>query len=263
MTDDMADWAQRYREQRTPSSATRERVWSTAVCHDLERWTDEYRKARIPPDELRARVLDSARAHTSEAQRWGAGLAVGAALGVAILVLLGFGFRMWSVAGRTAQPAPIDAPDQARPDNRSSVAEPDPAPPTATIEQSPAPTVSPAPPPVAASPRRPKRAKPQSKADAAPIDLEEIRRLRLASRQLESGRPANALTILDQHVRDYPASAFMHEREALWLRAACAVSVAPADLARRYRSFLRRPNARAYHDKVRAGCRDKKFEGEQ
>ncbi len=260
---------------------------------DLRDWAAAYRQARRPPGGLAERIRAAVHSeHEQEpeplgddepptpaapSQRWGLGLAIGAMVGVAALLLLSWMVR-WvrpqlDPSG-TLQQAPFEQPSESGLPTtiHSPEAPPGPAEP-AHPASDPAPPGAPGAMPVAPSrpldrPRHPgrpdaDRSQPPAPdpiddgAVSAPIpgssaDLRSARQLRQAERML-ADRPGAAMALLETHARDNPRSALSLEREALWIRAACQVGGAPR-LAKRRAAFARRADVAAYRAAIARDC---------
>jgi len=259
---------------------------------DLRDWAAEYRRARQSPDALAERIRVAIRADEQaddqpneedvddegeslppvvSSERWGLGLAIGAMLGVAALLLL-------SLIGRWVRPPQelISNPQQAQfehisdPENAATSQKPAVPPRDSVPAVQDSPSSEPVPGPAAPSPprRRPRRQRPSRKADgladsepeaasATPTpgssaDLLSARLLREAEHMLTS-RPGAAKLVLESHARDNPRSVLSLEREALWIRAACLVGGAPG-LAKRRAAFARRADVSAYRAAVAGDC---------
>lgn len=280
MTDDLERWAADYREVRRPSKAFRERVRRDQLFEDVAQWGAVYRDARTPSERTRARVweaLEAAEASADEdsadviamsskdtSQRWGVGLALGGLVGVAALLLLSVGARALQ-ASTAPEATRVEAQDQAVQDDASQGARMHGAPSQQVIapaddgslDEASEPMVEPivkAPRAVVETPKRrlaPPAASP-TPPRKGPSDLESLRRLRAAERML--GRNAKrALSMLDAHAQDFPDSPVALEREALWIRAACA-SGGHKDLASRKSAFYRRADISAYRGAIERAC---------
>lgn len=268
---DIERWAEAFRAERTPPDTLRRRVRALATTHDVDAWAKAYCAERLPPDALRGRILDQngpVHQAASTARQWGVGLALGAIVGLAALLVLAWGVRLIGMTPTPAsvaieaQDAPVPTPSHGRTQTQTRgaahrSAEPDPA---ASVVLPPPPTPSaprstPRPPTTPTTPRESSGAPPRD-------DLEELRLLRAAEQALERGKTAAAVAQLDSHALAYPHSTFMLEREALWLQAACH-GAPRQDLERRYRAFFRRPDGAGYRAKVRTACAGKTFDPTQ
>ncbi len=256
----------------------------------LRDWAAEYRRARQSPDALAERIRGAIRAEEQaeedeaddeeellapvvSSERWGLGLAIGAMLGVAALLLL-------SLIGRWVHPRqelvsnPQQAPfEHASESENAAISEKPAVPPRDLVRADPVQdSGSSAAVPGPAAPthplRRPRRERPSSHADALPdsgpeaasatpspgssADLLSARLLREAEHMLTS-RPGAAKLLLESHARDNPRSVLSLEREALWIRAACRVGGA-SGLAKRRAAFARRADVSAYRAAVARDC---------
>lgn len=255
-------WAESFRATQAPTDALRRQVRAVATTHDVDRWAEAFREARTPSDALRTRILEQAgQAKAPPRAQWGLGLALGAVLGIAAVLLLAWGFRFVSVPPSPAHP-PTEALDEAAPQqpvdahSRSQA-----KPPTPKSAQAGAIATEPEHAPQRPRPSKHRTATPREDTAPQPVrnDLEELRQLRAGEQTLEQGDAPGALRQLEAHARAFPHSTFMLEREALWLQAACE-GTSPRGLERRYRAFFRRPDGAGYRVKVRTACAGKNFE---
>lgn len=258
--DELQRWADAFRDEFRPPADLRAKVDRRVAVDDLARWSKAFRDEYAPPPGLRedvSRALEREPPQQPRA-RWVAGFVGGAFLGAAALTLLSWALPAPEThTERSVEP--VEAIDRAPERAPSAAPMQRPAPPAAMKPTPPAsdePAVSPAP----RAPRSQPAPAPSPTAPTASTDLEELRRLRAAETALEREAYDETLTLLAGHAEAFPRSKFMLEREALWLRASCARGDA-GDVERRFRAFLRRPRAGAYHAKVRSACAE--LEGAQ
>jgi hypothetical protein len=145
--------------------------------------------------------------------------------------------------------APLTAPPADSPDRAPSPAdEPAAAPTTIT------PAIDP-PTPTESSARRPRPRPPAE--HAAPIDpvLAELELVQQIKDALDGARPADALRLIDRHVRTFARGSLVEERDALRVTALCAAGKRAHGL-REQQAFLVAYPRSAYRDRVRAACAD-------
>lgn len=252
--DELQRWADAFRDEFRPPAELRAKVDRRVAVDDLDRWSKAFRDEYAPPPGLRedvARALQREAPTQQPRARWVAGFVGGAFLGAAALTLLSWALPAPETpTERIAEP--VEAVDRAPETVPSAAPMRVPAPPPA-VKPNPSAAAAPKLAPAPRTPRSRPAPDPGPTTPAASTDLEELRRLRAAETALEREAYDEALTLLADHADAFPRSKFMLEREALWLRASCARGDA-GDVARRFRAFLRRPRAGAYHAKVRSAC---------
>jgi hypothetical protein len=188
---------------------------------------DMARRARTPTEEDRERVHRALVASLGSAAAVGAAKAAAAsmapkaslawlkwALAAAVLSSASLGLYVWSakrhVTAASAPPATDVAPPSPPIAVPSSLAPSEPAPSEPTLVPAPvAPTKSAAP-----------RPKPESSGDAL---AQELSLLHQAHAELRSGNAGRALSLAREHAHRYPSSQLRFERNALEVRALCAL----------------------------------------
>jgi hypothetical protein len=201
---------------------------------------------------------DEPRAPVQPRGRWAAallvfksvGLSVG--LGVAGLGVVKLGAMTWYAAGDRApvvQPraSPDEAPAPPRKAERAVAPPFEPAPPPA-----PAATTTPEE-PIAPAPTRVSR--PRAKAPLADRLRQEVDLLERARKELDAGRHAAVLDLVDEHEQRFPDGAMIEERRA-W-RAIATCSVHRADARTHAQAFLDRHPRSSLTEKVRRACADR------
>lgn len=201
---------------------------------------------------------DEPRAPVQPSGRWAAallvfksvGLSVG--LGVAGLGVVKVGAMTWYAAGdrpAVVQPEaePQEAPAPPRKASRAASPEIEPAPPPA-----PAATTTPEE-PVTPAPTRVSR--PRAKAPLADRLRQEVDLLERARKELDAGRHAAVLDLVDEHEQRFPDGAMIEERRA-W-RAIATCSLHRADAHTHAQAFLDRHPRSSLTEKVRRACADR------
>lgn len=226
---------------------------------DLEQWAADYRRVRKPSAttmrRIHAAVSEDEPAHRDDRSRWAFGLALGAAAGIAALLLLSLLGGGWTLAETRSQ-EPLQAPDVESDRARVEVANQrrvsaQPKSPAAVTEVH---AVSAPPEPAVQTPSKKASKRPQvpPALPACEDDLASARILRAAERQLAE-HPQQSLAQLQRHATRCPRSPFALEREALWIRAACRVGDVQGTDVRR-RRFSKRADVGMYRDAIARDC---------
>jgi hypothetical protein len=119
------------------------------------------------------------------------------------------------------------------------------------------PAIDPPAPPTTEAPARRPRPRPTDQPAAAPVDpvLAELELVQRIKDALDGARPADALRLIDRHVRTFARGSLVEERDALRVTALCAAGKR-ADGLREQQAFLGASPRSAYRDRVRAACAD-------